>query len=271
MRADHYLNIPGLADYLRQLARRFPDTSEAVEPGIVCQGGALTLPWFLAAYSRGIFPWFNEGEPILWWSPDPRCVIFPENYHCPKRSVRAIRKANFTITCDRAFPQVIQACGMRRRTWLTSAMKQAVWTLFEAGFAHSIEAWAPDGHLAGGLYGLSLGRAFYGESMFHNESEASRACLRALVALMRLRGMTLLDCQQETAHIMAQGAQLLPREDFEARLADALAPRPDSDDALTQEYATDWAAHGTLWPFLPWRTAYVFENGLWHEHKSESE
>lgn len=264
MQPAHYLSIPGIADLIRQLAGRFPDTRQAVEPGIVCQGGALSLPWLLAAYSRGIFPWFNEGDPILWWSPDPRCVILPEDYHCPKRSLRAIRRANFTITCDRAFALVIQACSMRKHTWLTAAMKQAVFSLHQTGFAHSVEAWQ-DGHLAGGLYGLSLGRAFFGESMFHTVSEASRACLRALVDLMRLRGMTLLDCQQETAHIMAQGAHLLAREDFEARLTDALAARADSADALTREYTEDWASHCALWPFLPWRSSYVFEEGCWHE------
>lgn len=109
---------PGMGDILRSIAARFPDTGEADALGIVCQGGNLSLPLLLAAYSKGIFPWFNEGEPILWWSPNPRCVILPEDYHCPKRALRSIRKANFRITCDQAFARVLQACGMRKKTWL---------------------------------------------------------------------------------------------------------------------------------------------------------
>lgn len=255
---------PGMGDILRSIAARFPNTGEADALGIVCQGGSLSLPLLLAAYSKGIFPWFNEGEPILWWSPNPRCVILPEDYHCPKRALRSIRKANFRITCDQAFARVLQACGMRKKTWLGASMKKAYMDLHEAGFAHSIEAWQ-DETLVGGLYGLALGRAFFGESMFHTVSEASRASLRALVKLMRLRGMTLLDCQQESAHIMAQGGSLLAREDFEERLGMALAYLRDAGDALTLEYASTPEAGKLLWPFLPWRKAYIWQNDAWQE------
>lgn len=262
-----HTGVPGMGDVLRALAARFPDTGEADPVGVVCQGGNLSLPLLLAAYSRGIFPWFNEGEPILWWSPDPRCVIVPEEYHCPKRALRAMKKAAFRVTCDTAFDRVIQACGMRKETWLGPSMKAAYLELHEAGFAHSVEAWQGN-TLVGGLYGLALGRAFFGESMFHTVSEASRVSLRALIALMQKRGMTLLDCQQESAHIMAQGGRLLARRDFEARLQEALTYCEDAQDMLTLEYASVPAAERRLWPFLPWKRDYgqdVWQDGAWQE------
>ncbi len=217
-----FLGIPGFGDLIRELAGRFPDTSLAHPEGVLCRGGDLSLPTLLAAYSRGIFPWFDKDSPILWWSPDPRCVILPEEYHLPRRSRRSLRHKHFAITLDQAFEQVISSCGKRAQTWITPDIVESFLVLHATGFAHSVEAWLDD-RLVGGLYGLALGRAFFGESMFHTESEASRACLAALVALMKERGMTLLDCQQETPHIMAQGGRLLPRREFERRLAQALA------------------------------------------------
>lgn len=323
-----FLGIPGFGDLIRELAGRFPDTALAHPTGVLCRGGDLSLPTLLAAYSRGIFPWFDENSPILWWSPDPRCVILPEEYHLPRRSRRTLRQKNFAITLDQAFEQVITSCGRRAQTWITPDIVESFLVLHATGFAHSVEAWLDD-RLVGGLYGLALGRAFFGESMFHTESEASRACLAALIALMKERGMTLLDCQQETPHIMAQGGRLLPRQDFEQRLARALAApeqelqgrqeqqegqgtpkaqaaqdagetvhyrgRPQDlpgaggtasrahdsagwQDAaerseartagrvpniLACEYADLPGQRKSLWPFLPWRTSYVFREGSW--------
>lgn len=238
-RIQHIPRIPDIAKFIRFLASVFPSTRDNPDldrgEGIVCQGGKLSVPLLLAAYSRGIFPWYNPGDPVLWWSPNPRCVLLPENYHLPRRAARTLRKARFTITLDAAFEDVLAGCANREETWLSPEMRLAYTALFETGFAHSVEAWQ-EGRLVGGLYGVALGRAFFGESMFHTVTEASRGCLAALVDLLRLRGVTLLDCQQETAHVMAQGATLLDRVDFEERLARALALDPSSDDALTREY-----------------------------------
>lgn len=224
------------------------------------------MPLLLAAYAQGIFPWYNEGQPVLWWSPAPRCVLEPGQYHLSRRSRRYQSKLSFTITMDRDFAGVITACASLRSqggTWITDDVQRAYRQLFEAGFAHSVEAWQ-DNHLVGGLYGVALGRAFFGESMFHIVSEASRACLGALTSLLRQRGVTLLDCQQRTAHIMAQGGKMFSREQFTCALEDALTLRPDSMDALTLEY-TELGTGGLSrsWPFLPWRSHWLYEDGHW--------
>ncbi|MDO5536599.1 MAG: leucyl/phenylalanyl-tRNA--protein transferase [Desulfovibrionaceae bacterium] len=262
MLSTYFAVICERVDYIRALADRFPDTSLADRWGLLCHGGDLSMSMLLAAYSRGIFPWFNPDDPLLWWTPDPRCVILPEEYHMPRRSARALRALPLRITMDRAFSQVLNGCSNREKTWLSQDMKDAYLALHRAGFAHSVEAWL-DGELVGGLYGLALGRAFYGESMFHTVSEASRACLAALCALLVLRGVTLLDCQQETAHIMAQGGSLLPRDLFERELESALTFDFDEDDALTREYADMPLEREHAWPFLPWRTRYEHADGLW--------
>ncbi len=267
--------------YMERVASGFPDPRTAgADDCPLCAGGRLSLTMLLAAYSRGIFPWFNEGDPVMWWSPAPRCVILPENYHLPKRAARKIRKLGFAYTLDACFSEVVRRCGDLRResgTWITKDIEEAYASLYRAGYAHSIEVWK-DGGLAGGLYGVALGRAFFGESMFHAVSEASRAGLKVLVDLLKLRGVELLDCQQETDHVMMQGGRLLSREEFEARLAACMAGRPGSDDALTLEYrdfggALPWrsafvdvdlsSALDDVWPFLPWRTRYVHDGGSW--------
>ncbi len=250
-----------LALGLRQVISRLPDTGAAHPAGIVFQGGDLSLEMLLACYSRGIFPWFNEDQPKLWWSPNPRCMMEPERYHLPRRAARGIRRAGFAITLDADFPAVLRGCADRPSTWLSEEMQEAYQRLHDVGYAHSVEAWQ-DGRLVGGLYGVALGRAFFGESMFHIVPEASRACMAALNALLRLRGVTLLDCQQDTPHVLAQGAVMVPRSEFERRLGLALAWDPESPDALTAEYL----GHGpmeVMWPWLPWATRYVHENGVW--------
>ncbi|MCR5561793.1 MAG: leucyl/phenylalanyl-tRNA--protein transferase [Desulfovibrio sp.] len=213
------------------LAECFPPVENARGDGLLCHGGDLCVERLVAGYSRGIFPWYDETTPILWWSPDPRCVLPLEKFHLPRRSARAIRHARFRLTWDEAFDEVISACAGPRSTsdgtWLVPEMRSAYAELHRQGYAHSVEAWQ-DGHLVGGLYGVGLGRAFFGESMFHRVSEASRAALSGLVSLLRQRGVTLLDCQQETPHMMRMGARMIPRREFLARLAAALAPTKDS-------------------------------------------
>ncbi len=253
-----------LAALVRHIMGVLPPVETASPSGIVFQGADLSVPVILACYSRGIFPWYTEGlEPRLWWSPDPRCLLFPGDYHLPSRAARKIRRAGFSITLDMAFNEVLEGCGNRRETWLLGEMKTAYKGLYKSGFAHSVEAWL-GGRLVGGLYGVTFGRAFFGESMFHTVTEASRACLAALNALLIKRGVTLLDCQQATEHVLAQGASLWPRDTFTRLLDDALAWRPRSSDALTSEYRTTSCVQAA-WPWLPWTAHYTYHNGDWLE------
>lgn len=240
-------------DPIRFFADQFPPLSRAREDGLLCQGGDLHPLRLLAAYSLGIFPWYGRDLPLLWWSPDPRCILPPEAFHLPRRSARALRRQPFRLTCDAAFPEVMRQCAAPRRrqqdTWITADMYRAYVRLHEMGYAHSIEVWC-NGELAGGLYGVALGGAFFGESMFHRVSEASRAALAGLVDLLRLRGATLLDCQQESPHIMRMGGRLVPRTEFQHRLRDALAPADDP------AFALHWK---------PWTTAYHHDGRRWQE------
>lgn len=273
------------------MAAQFPPLEAARKDGLLCFGGDLHPERLLAAYSRGIFPWYESGLPILWWSPDPRCVLPLEEFHLSRRSDRLLRNKPFTLTFNAAFSRVIRACAAPRHkgggTWILPEMAEAYECLHHMGYAHSVEAWY-EGDLVGGLYGVGLGRAFFGESMFHVLPEASRAALSGLVALLRLRGVTLLDCQQETPHIMKMGGVLLPRKLFVQKLAQALAPEPvagasaqgesvspvvsgvtpaDADLAaergVTSAEADLVAACGTIWQ--PWseRYDYSLSSGSW--------
>jgi leucyl/phenylalanyl-tRNA--protein transferase len=158
----------------------FPDAAHALEDpnGLLAVGGCLSSPRLLNAYRRGIFPWFSHGEPILWWSPDPRLVLFPERLHVSRSLRKTLRSRGFEFSFDGCFEQVIDACALPRAyacdTWISAAIKQAFCQLHEMGFGHSFEAWK-DGELVGGLYGLALGQVFFGESMFHTETDASKA------------------------------------------------------------------------------------------------
>ncbi|WP_022655111.1 leucyl/phenylalanyl-tRNA--protein transferase [uncultured Desulfovibrio sp.] len=242
-----------------ELAAQFPPPKAARADGLLCAGGDLRPERLLAAYSRGIFPWYEEGLPILWWSPDPRCVLPLESFRLPSRSARALRRHSFDLTLDAAFGLVIRACAGPRTagngTWLTPEMIAAYERLHALGYAHSVEAWR-DGSLAGGLYGVALGRAFFGESMFHRASEASRAALAGLVALLRLRGAELLDCQQQTPHIMRMGGVMLPRASFLDRLARALAADETGEPVGRRMENVPWA---------PWKTGYAYSaiSGSW--------
>ncbi|MCL1861082.1 MAG: leucyl/phenylalanyl-tRNA--protein transferase [Proteobacteria bacterium] len=197
----------------------FPDASTALEEpnGLVAAGGALLPDWLLAAYRRGLFPWFNEGEPILWWSPDPRLVLFPREI-CVRRSLRRVlRQPRFEVRLDTDFPAVIAACAMPRepggKTWILPAMQAAYCRMFELGHAHSVECWR-EGRLVGGLYGMALGRVFFGESMFSFETDASKVALAHLARLLAAKGFTMIDCQMSTAHLQSMGAREVPRDEF---------------------------------------------------------
>ncbi|HLF96893.1 MAG TPA: leucyl/phenylalanyl-tRNA--protein transferase [Methylococcaceae bacterium] len=176
----------------------------------------------MAAYRHGVFPWYDAGQPILWWSPDPRLVLFPDDVRVSRSLAKVLRRDNYQFSFDRAFPAVIDACAAPREgergTWITPAMRAAYIELHGLGHAHSAEIWM-DGRLAGGLYGVALGRVFFGESMFHRVSNASKLAFVLMVHLLREWNYALIDCQVHTAHLQTLGAREIAREEF-ARLLD---------------------------------------------------
>ncbi|MDK9702166.1 MAG: leucyl/phenylalanyl-tRNA--protein transferase [Sulfuritalea sp.] len=210
----------------------FPPLEKALaEPnGLLAAGGDLSPQRLLAAYRRGIFPWYSRGEPILWWSPDPRMVLFPDEFKLSASLAKTLRNAKYEVRLDSAFGDVVRACAGKPRegqagTWITREMQAAYCELHRLGYAHSAETWI-DGKLAGGLYGVAIGRAFYGESMFTDVRDASKIALAHLCAYLKQRGFGIIDCQMETAHLASLGARPIPRRDFAARL-DVLCPRDD--------------------------------------------
>jgi leucyl/phenylalanyl-tRNA--protein transferase len=199
---------------------------ELAEDGLLAIGGDLSTERLLLAYAMGIFPWYDEGQPILWHSPDPRMVLRAGELHVPRRLERTLRRCGFRITFDAAFDRVVDACARAPRpgqhgTWITRDMRRAYKRLHRDGHAHSAEAWRGD-LLAGGLYGVSLGGAFFGESMFAREPDASKAAFVTLVRRLDAWGIRLIDCQVATAHLERFGAREMPRAQFLAELEPAL-------------------------------------------------
>ena len=197
----------------------FPPVDQAfTEPdGLLAAGGDLSADRLLYAYRHGIFPWYDDGQPILWWSPDPRCVLVPQEFHLARRLRRALRSSGFEVSFNSAFDEVIEACSEHREgqsgTWITAGMKKAFKAMHRDGFAHSVDVWR-GGVLIGGLYGLSIGRVFFGESMFSRESNASKAAMLALCGELAERQFELLDCQVDSPHLSSLGAKLIPRPEF---------------------------------------------------------
>lgn len=209
---------------------QFPDPRLSEPDGLLAVGGDLSPQRLYAAYRMGIFPWYGEDLPLLWWSPDPRCVLDLAELRAPKRLLRAIKGSRLRVSLDSGFEEVIRACAAARRkrggggTWILPEMIEAYCRLHEAGFAHSIEVWDEAGEeLLGGMYGVSLGRAFFGESMFYRRSPASKLALLSLAGLLREWDFTFLDCQQTTEHVQTYGAKEIPRQAFLRRLGEALA------------------------------------------------
>jgi leucyl/phenylalanyl-tRNA---protein transferase len=231
----------------------FPALARALaEPnGLLAAGGDL-LPWRLVeAYRRGIFPWYSGGQPILWWSPDPRMVLFVDEFRVSRSLRRRVQGGAFDIRIDTAFRSVVEACAATPRdgqggTWITPEIVDAYCEMHRLGFGHSVEAWR-DGHLVGGLYGLALGGVFFGESMFAHETDASKVALVHLVARLQRLNVRLVDCQQETRHLASLGARPIPRERFAALLAELIhstdppagwhADPPSRERAATQDTA----------------------------------
>jgi len=220
----------------------FPPLERAlVEPnGLLAAGGDLSVPRLLEAYRRGIFPWFNDGEPILWWSPDPRMVLFPDEFKISRSLKKRLAHADYEVRVDTAFTRVIQACAAPRGeyggTWISATMIAAYGRLHEAGYAHSFETWMDDDHggqeLVGGLYGVAVGRAFFGESMFTRRNDASKIALAHLVASLKQHDFGVIDCQMNTRHLASLGAREIPRGEF-SRLLQALTSLPGLPGAWT--------------------------------------
>lgn len=204
----------------------FPPPHLAIEDGLLAVGGDLSVERLLLAYRSGIFPWYSEGDPLLWWSPDPRMVLFPDELHVSRSLERVLKRREFTLTMDTAFPSVIQACaearGPRRDgTWITREMQSAYCALHDAGYAHSVECWK-DGALAGGLYGVSLGACFFGESMFSLATNASKVAFVRLVRQVAAWDFHFVDCQMHTPHLARFGAKEVARNQFLKLLRDGL-------------------------------------------------
>ncbi len=214
-------------------------------PGLLAAGGGLTPRRLEEAYSQGVFPWFSDGQPVLWWSPDPRMVLLPAEFKLVRSLKKAIHRFIATPGCevriDSAFGRVIEACATTPRggesgTWIVADMIEAYAAWHAQGRVHSVETWI-DGELAGGLYGVSLGRMFFGESMFARRTDASKIALAALVAFCRRHGVETIDCQQRTAHLASFGGRELPRAEFMGRL----------DAALAMPAIVDWTYDLSLW------------------------
>ncbi|MGB0127505.1 MAG: leucyl/phenylalanyl-tRNA--protein transferase [Rhodocyclaceae bacterium] len=224
----------------------FPPVDRALRQpnGLLAAGADLSAERLVDAYRHGIFPWFSRGEPILWWSPDPRMVLFPAEVKVSRSLAKRLRRGDFSVRADTAFPYVIRACAEPREgqdgTWITAEMQQAYHRLHELGYAHSVESWQ-DGELVGGLYGVAIGRVFYGESMFSRRTDASKVALAHLARYLESHRFCVIDCQMNTAHLASLGAREIPRREFVAGLkmwtqhgeAPALWPA----EALSREFA----------------------------------
>lgn len=211
----------------------FPSLAVALaEPnGLLCAGGELSPERIIEAYRAGIFPWFSEGQPVLWWSPDPRMVLFPTEFKISRSLRRTLRAGRYEVRLDSAFAAVINACAQTSRagqyggTWITQEMQHVYQQLFELGVAHSVETWI-DGKMAGGLYGLSIGGMFYGESMFSHITDASKIAAAHLARFIEKRGFGMIDCQMNTAHLASLGAREIPRSHFIRQLKELIIVEP---------------------------------------------
>jgi len=208
-------------------APSFPPVDSATPEGLLAVGGDLSSERLLAAYQHGIFPWYNPGQPILWWSPDPRAVLYPEKLKISRSLRKTLKRGQLRVTFDSCFRDVMLACAAPREqfpgggTWITDAMVEAYTRLHAMGYAHSIETWH-ENRLVGGLYGVALGGVFFGESMFARETDASKVALVVLVSKLRAWGFVLIDCQIPSAHLTSLGAEEIPRDAFLTELGLAL-------------------------------------------------
>lgn len=220
-----YYRLPGGKVAAIETHTPFPPLQDALtQPnGLLAIGGELSAERLLNAYQKGIFPWFSEGQPILWWSPDPRMVLFPRELMVSRSLNKRLKKSDYEIRYNTAFKQVMKACAMASRpdqdgTWITDEIIEGYCELYELGYAISAETWR-DGQLVGGLYGVKIGCMFYGESMFHHATDASKLAFVALVRKLQGEGVEMIDCQMKTAHLASFGAREIDRAEFSQRLA----------------------------------------------------
>lgn len=209
----------------------FPDPVEA-DPegqGLICIGADLEPSTLFEAYTHGLFPWFNEGDPICWWSPDPRCVIYPEQYRPSKSLIRSMKKYDYQVTINRAFEQVVRACALPRNytkdTWISEDIVQGYVELFKAGYGYSVEVWQED-QLVGGLYGVSIGKGCFGESMFSTRTDASKMAFYTLMLIGQEHQVRWIDCQLVNDHLLSLGACTLSRQDYLKSLQDVIIEPP---------------------------------------------
>lgn len=213
----------------------FPPSCEALDQpnGLLAVGGELSVQRLMSAYRRGIFPWYEAPQPVLWWTPDPRSVLFPDELHVSNSLRKALRSNSFHLALDKQFTLVMRECARlgpdRTGTWIDSDMVDAYGALHRLGYAHSVEVMDQDGTLIGGLYGVSLGRVFFGESMFSRVSNASKVALVALVCILRRGHFEMIDCQVENPHLNSLGARNITRLDFERRLAQTIDVETEGD------------------------------------------
>ncbi|MEM6764618.1 MAG: leucyl/phenylalanyl-tRNA--protein transferase [Bacteroidota bacterium] len=206
----------------------FPHPELANDEGILAIGGDLHPDRLVLAYEKGIFPWYSPGEPIIWWSPDPRFVLFPEKVKVSKSMRQILRKGRFQVTVNKSFKEVMIQCQQKRRkgqsgTWITEEMITAYEALHTRGIAHSVEVW-DEGKLVGGLYGLAMGKCFFGESMFSHKSNASKAGFLTMVKLLEKQGFYIIDCQVHTHHLESLGAGMISRKEFQTIIANHTTP-----------------------------------------------
>lgn len=234
--------LPWLAEH----PIRFPPVDEALDDpnGLLAAGGDLSPAWLLAAYRRGIFPWYSGDQPILWWSPDPRMVLFPEEIKVRRSLAKRLRNAGFRVTADTAFDAVVRACAAPRPhqpgTWITAEMRAAYGRLHALGAAHSVEVWQGN-ELVGGLYGVALGPAFFGESMFSRRPDASKVALVSLARAMATGGGRMIDCQMHTEHLASLGARDIARAEFIGYLEKWLGRAADCDSATLAFPPPNWS------------------------------
>ncbi len=209
----------------------FPDPETALDDpdGLLAVGGDLHPDRVRRAYENGIFPWFSDDQPILWWSPNPRCVLFPERVHIARSLRRTLNSGRFRVSIDQAFEEVIHYCAAVREegTWITEDMAEAYIRLHQQGQAHSFEAWDADGNLAGGLYGVAIGRCFFGESMFSRQRDASKVVFVHVARQLEQWAYRLMDCQVENPHLMRLGSELIPRSRFLSIIRENVVRSPD--------------------------------------------
>jgi leucyl/phenylalanyl-tRNA--protein transferase len=238
--------IPWLDDSLQ-----FPELRLALqEPnGLLAAGGDLSPRRVLAAYASGIFPWFMPGEPILWWSPNPRMVLFPDELHIPKSLDKVLRNRAYEVRFDTAFDEVMQGCAAPRdgepATWISDAIRASYGALHRAGWAHSAECWI-DGELAGGLYGIAMGKMFYGESMFARKADASKIAFVHLVRYLQQQGFGLIDCQMRTDHLARFGAREILRDEFMQGLTPLIQETHLAGPWAYQASTSQWQAHPSI-------------------------